>query len=160
MEGEFGIYRQLAGECYYISIEQIKNSLALQRSKLFSKLDIEELVSYSKEECCTANLTEGEIFRLDKAFTLRSTLSDTGKSSLFYISAYVAFKGGLALKDAVDDSNFFKNSEFLLLLLREKLLYPPVELFELCCILFCYYKNVKKTCMNQLLIGFNEICES
>ena len=62
--------------------------------------------------------------------------------SLFYISVYVPFKEGLALKDSVDDSNLFKNSEFLLLLSRAK------------------YKNVDKTCTNHLLIGFNEIYES
>ena len=48
----------------------------------------------------------------------------------------------------------------LLLLSRGKLSYPPAELFELCCILFCYYKNVEKTCINHLLTGFNEIYES
>ena len=43
--------------------------------------------------------------------------------------------------------DLFKNSELLLLLSREKLLHPPAELF-------CYYKNVKKTCINHLLIYF------
>ena len=40
---------------------------------------------------------------LDDTFSLRSTLSDIEESSLFYISVYVVFKEGLALKDAVDD---------------------------------------------------------
>ena len=44
-------------------------------------------------------------------------------------------------------AELFKNSELLLLLSREKLLHPPAELF-------CYYKNVKKTCINHLLINF------
>ena len=48
---------------------------------------------------------------LDNTFSLRSTLSDIEKSSLFYISVYVVFKEGLALKDNVDDSNLFKNSK-------------------------------------------------
>ena len=70
---------------------------------------------------------------LDEAFSLRSTLPDIQESSLFYISLYVAFKEGLALKGVVDDSNLFKNSEFLLLLSRVK------------------FKNVEKTCINHLL---------
>ena len=77
----------------------------------------------------------------DEAFSLRSTLWDIEESSLFNI-AYVTLKEGLTLKDAVDDSNPFKNPEFLLLLSRVK------------------YKNVKKTCINHLLIGFNKIYES
>ena len=82
------------------------NSLVLQILKLFSKLDIEEVVSHSKEQPCTASLTEGEIFMLDEAFSLRSTLSDRDERSFLYIS-YVAFKDRLALKDANDDSNHF-----------------------------------------------------
>ena len=105
-------------------------------------------------------LTEDEIFMLDEAFSLRSTLSDTEEGSLFYISGYVAFKEGVALADDIQSSYQFKNSEFLLLLSRGKLSYPPPELFELCCVLFSYYKNVEKTCINHLLIGFNEIYES
>ena len=31
LDGEFGIYRQSTNGCYYISLEQITNSLALQR---------------------------------------------------------------------------------------------------------------------------------
>ena len=61
------------------------NSLALQRLKLFSKLDIEEVVSHSKEGCI-ASLMESEIFMLDEAFSLRSTLLDIEESFLFYIS--------------------------------------------------------------------------
>ena len=89
---------------------------------------------------------------LDKVFSLRSTLSDTEESSLFYISRYVSFKEGLALKGAVDNLNFFENSEFLLLLSRGKLSYPPAEFFHLCCILFCYYKNVNESIIKESII--------
>ena len=71
---------------YYTLVEQIMNSLVLQILKLFSKLDIEEVVSHSKEQPCTASLTEGEIFMLDEAFSLRSTLSDRDERSFLYIS--------------------------------------------------------------------------
>ena len=126
LEGEFGIFCQSA---------ETMNSLVLQRFKLFSKLDIEKVVSHSKEECWTASLTEGEIFMPDEMFSLRSTSSDIEQSSLFYISGYAAFKEGPALKDAVDDSNIFKDSESLLLLSRVK------------------HKNVEKTCISHLRIG-------
>ena len=79
-------------------------------------------------------------------------MSDIEESSLFYISRYLSFKEGLALKDAVDDLNFLKNSEFLLLQSRGKLSYPPAEFFDLCCILFCYYKNVNESIINESII--------
>ena len=43
LEGEFGTFCQSASGYYHISVEQIMNSLALQRFKLFSKLDINSL---------------------------------------------------------------------------------------------------------------------
>ena len=42
LPGEFGIFCQSA---------EIMNSLSMQRFKLFIKLDIEKVVSHSKEEC-------------------------------------------------------------------------------------------------------------
>ena len=42
LEGEFGIFRQSAGGCYYKSFQQIVNNLALQRLKLFDPLEIDK----------------------------------------------------------------------------------------------------------------------
>ena len=53
---------------------------------------------------------------LDQTFWLHSTLPGMEESILFYISGNVAFKEGLALKDVIDDSDLYENSEFLLLL--------------------------------------------
>ena len=38
LEGEFGLYRQFSGGCYYISMQQVINSLSLQRLKLLINL--------------------------------------------------------------------------------------------------------------------------
>ena len=84
LEGEFGIYWQSAGGCYYISVEQIMNNLTLETLKQFSKLDIEEVVSDSKEECCTASLTEGEIFLLNEAFSLKSKYTVRQKKTPYF----------------------------------------------------------------------------
>ena len=62
---------------------EIMNSLVPQIFTSFSKLDIEKVVSHSKEECCAASLTEGEIFMLHEEFSLRSTFSDITESSLY-----------------------------------------------------------------------------
>ena len=42
---------------------------------MFSKLDIEEVVTHKKEQSCTAGLTECEVFMLDEAFSLMSMLT-------------------------------------------------------------------------------------
>ena len=46
------------------------------------------------------------------------------------------------------------------LLSRGKPSYPPSELFDLCCVLFAYYKQVSKSCVKHLLIAFHQIYES
>ena len=42
LEGEFGVFRQSAGGCYYISFQQIVNSLTILRLKLFNLLKIDK----------------------------------------------------------------------------------------------------------------------
>ena len=44
LEGEFGVFRQSAGGCYYISFQQIVNSLTLQRLKLFNLFKIDKKI--------------------------------------------------------------------------------------------------------------------
>ena len=68
----------------YISVGQIMNSLVLQRLKLFSQPEIEEVVIYSKGECSTDSLTEFEIFMLDGTFSLKRALSNIEESSSIY----------------------------------------------------------------------------
>ena len=96
------------------------DSLSLQRLKLFSKLDIE---SQSFDSHAKDDLTESEVFMVDEAFSLRRELSDTEESSRFFIS-------GLILQNYVEasESSCFKSSEFLSLVSRGKLAYPPSEL--------------------------------
>ena len=105
VEGGFGIYCQSAGKCNFISLEQITKDLALQRFKLYGKLDFEELVGHSEKKNSTSGLPDNEI---NEVFLLRGTLRDLEKSSLFYISGYVAFKEGPLPQDSIDDSNFSK----------------------------------------------------
>ena len=88
------------------------NSLALQRLKLFSELDTAEVVTHSAEKYYTAALTEGAIFMLNEAFLLRNTLTDVDESSLFHTSGYIAFKEALAVKNTIEEPNFFKIQKF------------------------------------------------
>ena len=160
LEGEFGIYRQSSGGCYYISVQQIINSLALQRIKLFEKLEIESKNAHVEDDCCTASLNEEEVEMLDDCFELASKLSETEKSNLYYISGYVAAKEKLSITMDNVPENQHPYSEFTTLLSRGKLAYPPTELFDLSCVLFAYYKEVDKSCVKHLMVAFQLIYES
>ena len=96
LEGEFGVYRQSAGGCYYISFQQVMNSLTLQRLKLFDKLEINSV--HVKKDCCSAPLNNEEMEMLDECFELVGSLTEIERSSLYFITGYVAKKETLCFK--------------------------------------------------------------
>ena len=111
LDGEFGKYRQSSGGFCHISLQQIMNILSLQRLKLYSILDIASSDSPSIQKCCNANLTEEELFMLDEAFKLRSTLSETEESALYCISGDVAFKEKI-ISDDTESSSYVANEKY------------------------------------------------
>ena len=71
IEAEFGIYRQLSGGNFHISVMQVYNSLNLQKLKLYHKLDVTRDTArcdLSSADCCKAPLTENEIELLNTCF--------------------------------------------------------------------------------------------
>ena len=160
LEGEFGIYRQSAGGNYYISVQQVINGLSLQKLKLFDKLEVESKNDHVNDEYCTSRLNEHEIEMLDACFDNSSKLCEAEKSNVYYVSGYVAAKERLSIKTDEVEEKDRKYSEFTSLVSRGKLSYPPSELFDLSCVLYAYYKEVDKCCINRILVAFQEIYES
>ena len=58
IEAEFGIWRQLSGGNYHISMQQVLTSLSFQRLKLFHKLQCELSSKHEGENCCLEELSE------------------------------------------------------------------------------------------------------
>ena len=71
------------------------NSLTLQRLKLFNLLKIDKKSLHVKKNCCSAPLNDEEVMMLDRCFELIESLTETEKSSLYYIAGYVAKKEDL-----------------------------------------------------------------
>ena len=147
LEGEFGVYRQSCGGNYYISFEQVKNALCLRRIKLYHTLNITQEMNHISSKCCEERLNEDELNCLDQCLEMSSHLSEFEKSSLYFISGYVAFKENM--KSEVLPADILGNdSEFTDLVSRGKLT------------LYAYFKDVKeKVCCNKLLKAFREIYE-
>ena len=116
LEGEFGVFRQLSGGNYLISVEQVTSSLSLRRIKLYHKLNLSEHVEPEKgNECCATNLEDRDedLELLDDCFNERICLNlrlilhkwvyyiqgatQSERSSLYYISGYITFKEQLNL---------------------------------------------------------------
>ena len=93
LEGEFGIYHGLSGGNYFISAEQVICSLSMQRLKLYNKLNLHQSDDVNND-CCAQDLqTNAEDIELvDSSFTDSSHLNDEERSTLYYISGYVALK--------------------------------------------------------------------
>ena len=95
---------------------------------------------------------------LDECVDLVNTLTEVEKSSMYYIAGYIASKENLSVSNESDNQH--PNSEFTTLLSRGKLSHPPVKLFDLTCVLYTYYKKVIKSCIQHLLIAFQQIYQS
>ena len=95
---------------------------------------------------------------LDRCFELIESLTETEKSSLYYIAGYVAKKEDSCAVNGTDgESNPHPPSEFTSLVSRGKLSHPTAELFNLAYVLYCYYKNANKECIEYLMVAFLEI---
>ena len=94
------------------------------------------------DDCCE-NLTENveALDLVDSSFQISLQLSNLEKSSLYYISGYVAFMEGYSVDTPEikgDDSEFLENVS------RGKLSYPPSELYDLSQYLFSFFKTREK----------------
>ena len=87
------------------------------------------------------------------------TLTETEKSSLYYISGYVAKKLNIGLEAPSTDIDPSR-SEFTEKVSRGLLCHPTDELFQLGFSLYIYYREVQvKSCCTKLLLAFNQIYE-
>ena len=65
----------------------------LQRLKLFAKLQIDEEIWHTSNECCTLPLSDNELDAIDDCFE-NHCISETERSTLYYIADYVSRKEG------------------------------------------------------------------
>ena len=118
IEKEFGIYRQLSGGNYQISVMEIINNLALQRLHLFRTLDMEKQRVHEKADCCEKSLDVGELGNIDLCFSNASNLDEHEGATLYYVAGYVAHKEEGLNRDDTDKITC-NESEFLDLVSRE-----------------------------------------
>lgn len=84
LEAEFGVYRQMSGGNYFVSVEQVLLSARLRRMKLMTLLECS--YEHKTSSCCTSALTEDELSSLDSCCNGLENLSENEKASLYYIS--------------------------------------------------------------------------
>ena len=83
IEAEFGLWRQLSGGNYHISMQQVLSSLSFQRVK-FNKLQCESSSKHESEDCCKEDLSEEVWEHIESCFQKTSTLTDIEKSTYLF----------------------------------------------------------------------------
>ena len=153
IEGEFGCYRQMFGGLYHISFEQVLIAAKCRRLQLFSQIDSppENLPeAHSAKSCCTDPLTEKELSSIDDAPFKVYSLSDTKRSSLFYVAGYIAKKEGHTSNPNSADDFDFEDKEFFNNLNRGLLTIPSRDLFHFTLSSYVFFKTEFFTCSNRL----------
>ena len=102
----------------------------MQRLKLYHKLEIQQ--SKDITPCCSQDLeaNDEDIELVETCFTESSNLNEEERSSLYYISGYVAYKEGLGIPTN-ESATTTADSEFLRQVSRGKLSHPPQHLFDI-----------------------------
>ena len=114
LEGEFGIYRGSSGGNYYISVEQVVSRLSMQRLKLYNQLEIEQS-STPENTCCTQSLSSSDedIELVENCFNEAININEEERSTLYYISGYVAFKENMGVDSSENFRNCLQKENFL-----------------------------------------------
>ena len=128
LEGEFGVIRQLSGGNYHISVEQVISSVSLRRLKLYHKLEMHDNEIVSADNiCCVGNMQDkdDDLELLDNCFGETSNLTESERSTLYYICGYICFKEDLEVTSVV--ATHSSESEFTELVSRGLLKHPTVR---------------------------------
>ena len=153
LEAEFGIYRSSSGSNYFISVEQVVNSLSMRRLKLYNKLDIEQPDNISLATYCTYDISRSDedMELVEKSFAESSNLDEEERSSLYYISGYVAFKEGLGVHTDKSEINS-SDSEFLRQVSRGKLSHPQQNIYDISLYYYSFSKGRKQKCCSKIFL--------
>ena len=142
---------------YYISYEQIP-SVKVRRLKLFTQLEVPYNNTHEDDICCETELNDNEVDFMDNCFEMVDTISLNTKSTLYYISGYIAMKERIGL----DEPNSINSniSEITTNVSSGLLKHPSDDLLDLSFYLYAYYDAVEtKDCINRLLKAFKQIYE-
>lgn len=159
LEGEFSIYRQGHGGCYYISVDQILSSARLRRMQIYGELQCDQ-VDHGESECCRAEVSHADVRKLDDIHIRVDHLSSEERASIYYICGYIAHKENFPRMPEPGRDSLPEDSEFTALLSRGRLRYPPEWLVVYACFCYTYFLTSKSQCVNYIVRVFLLIFES
>ena len=138
----------------------MKNSLRLQRLKLFSKFE-GAVFLHSERECCSLDITEDDLFRLDESVASFDDASEDENAALFYVAGYIQHK----FRPIHHPSPCVSHSEFTELVSRGRLSFPSESLFQFVRIAYSAFNQFPNAqpryqCVNYILKLFQFLYHS
>ena len=125
----------------------------MQRLKLYNIPEIQQSEKES-DPCCLYNLESNDdhLELVDSCFSEASNINEEERSTLYYISGYVAYKEGLGISGP--EREFDVVSEFLKNVSRGKLSYPPQDLYDLSLYYYTFFKAMptKRKCCDKIFL--------
>ena len=109
---------------------------------------------------CSGDLSDKDedIEILGYCFSEESNLSESERSSLYFICGYVTFKEKLEGAEVIEHSD---ESEFTELVSRGKLKHPPIDLYDFIAAFVLFLQNTKTQCCSKIIFqAFQYIHES
>ena len=92
LEAEFGLYTQMSGSIYFVSVDQVLCSVQLRMLKLFHQLDTIADSSCLLSDCCSEQLSDIELEIIDNSVTSCENLNAEMLAALYYVCGYIARK--------------------------------------------------------------------
>jgi hypothetical protein len=159
LEGEFGIYRQMAGGCYYISVEQILCSARFRELTLFLNADAIEDLPHTVSPCCSTDINESEWEAIDTAVENISKISDHELNGLYFVAGYIAMKE--QMRSDYNEDIDTEHKEFTALVSRGKLRHPPQWLFNFSQATYAAFLSLsEKNCAPHICAIFQQIFDA
>lgn len=149
LEGEFGVFRQMSGGCYYISVEQVLCSARLRRMKFLADIEYSDLIPLDHQSsCCSNDMSEEEWTLLDDCVETIDSISEEELCALYHISGYISYK-----EDIKRDPEEIHQASSLFTehLSRGDLYHPPEWLFCFSQAAYCVYENFSHQCLRRLM---------
>lgn len=158
LEGEFGVYRQSSGGCYFISVEQLLCSARFRRMQLYANIfeDV-EIPAHTDGVCCASCLTEEETELLDNCPEAVDSITPEEHGAIYYVCGYVARKDGLGSRSS---SWEHEHSHFTDLVSRGLLSHPPHWLFVFGQFCYGYFQMSNIRCVTRLSAAFSLVHET
>ena len=127
------------------------SSLALRRIKLYHRLNLADVVEPDEGNvCCATNLDDRveDLELIDHCFDEATNLSESQRSSLYYISGYTTFNEQIEGSDHdIDDAG-----QSTQLVSRGLLKHPSPELYDLPLYIYTFFKNRKVKCCTKIFL--------